>query len=295
MGCDGCSGSVYLYQNSPYSPHSRIQIFMQVQYKAVVDWDNSLVDVGFVSSNGGTYTVGLASCAIKITAGAPNANTGRFILGSKIINAADGSEYRQTSSGVWSPITPAGTLVLPDSITDSTTTTTTSFALIISALTTGIAQKITAAALTTGAIFEAIATAATLTTGRYFKANDGSVDVWGIGANGHIHSNQATPPTVAVGTANGITAASIGAGSSDTAGTITTTGTNNNSGDSLLVVTFNKTYTTAPKSVHVFGTNTSGAKSQVFASVITASAFTVDIPASASAGATPSFSYIVIA
>lgn len=167
--------------------------------------------------------------------------------------------------------------------------------LTASALTSGIADSVAVPALTTGIARKTTAAAATLTTGRYESYNDGALEVFGVGANGHLHSNQTTAPTISVGTANGITAAAVTAGSSDTAGNITTTGTNNNAGDTLLVVTFNKTYTVAPKAIHVFGTNVSGAKSQVFASVITASAFTVDIPASATAGATPAFSYIVIA
>lgn len=196
------------------------------------------------------------------------------------------------STVVWS--TPGG-FSLPTTETDSTTTTTTSLAVVTSALTTGIAESITASAMTTGKGLVITATAATLTTGRYLSANDGALEVFGVGANGHLYSQQTTAPTIVVNTQNGITAAAVTAGSTDTAGNITTTGTNNNGGDTLLVVTFNKTYTTTPKAVIIVGTNASGAKSQVYASVVAATAFTVDIPASASAGANPTFSYFVIA
>lgn len=272
---------------------------MSANYITQAKWNKNLIDVQLTNTQGiaGSYK-GLAQFGVLIVTGAPDTTANVYLPSCIIQNSFDKTVYIMngtSASPSWTLLPTAEAFTIPNASTDSVTTTGTSFALTMSALTTGIAQKITAALVTTGAIFEAIATAATLTTGRYFKANDGALDVWGIGANGHIHSNQTTAPTIAVGTANGITAAAVTAGSTDTAGTITTTGTNNNAGDSLLVVTFNKTYTIAPKAIHVFGTNVSGAKSQVFTSTITATAFTVDIPASASAGATPSFSYIVIA
>ena len=54
-------------------------------------------------------------------------------------------------------------------------------------------------------------------------------------------------PTIAVTTQAGITAAAITAGSTDTCGTITTTGTS--SGATILDVTFGYAYAAAPKMV----------------------------------------------
>lgn len=96
---------------------------MGVQYKTVVDWDVSLVCVGFVPSNGGTYTVGLGCSAVKITTGAPAANTGKFILSAKIYNAVDGTEYRQTASGVWSLVTSEVSVSYNGTLTGQTTDT----------------------------------------------------------------------------------------------------------------------------------------------------------------------------
>jgi len=164
--------------------------------------------------------------------------------------------------------------------------------------TTGTLNVVSGTGLTTGIGQKVIATAATLTTGRYFSANDSATEVFGIGANGHIHSTvSASPPTIAVTTQNGITAAAITAGGSDTCGVITTTGTNNNGGATVLTVTFGKTYTTAPKSVMLQPLNTSAVISGTipYISSITATTFVITIPASGSSGATPSWSYLVVA
>jgi hypothetical protein len=119
--------------------------------------------------------------------------------------------------------------------------------------------------------------------------------VYTIGANGHITSNQTTAPTIVVTTQNGITAAAVTAGASDIAGQITTTGTNNNGGATVLTITFNKTYTVAPKSVVIQPLNLSGQIIFPYVSSITATTFVLTIPASASSGATPSWCYMVIA
>ncbi len=158
----------------------------------------------------------------------------------------------------------------------------------------GIA-RINGLGLTSGLGLQINGTAATLTTGRYFSANNASIEVFGIGAEGHIHTAQSTAPTIVVTQQNGITAAAITAGSADTCGAITTTGTNNNGGTTILTVTFNKTYTTAPKSVTISGANASGALVWPYISSITATTFVITIPASASSGATPSWYYQVIA
>jgi hypothetical protein len=162
--------------------------------------------------------------------------------------------------------------------------------------------RVAATATTTGLLNVARATAATLTgAGRYYSANDGDLEVFGVGANGHLHNTQTTAPGIAVTQANGISAAAITAGGSDTCGTITTTGTNDNNGTSILQVTFNKTYTAAPKAVILQALNTSAAKvatTSLFGTIIsakTATTFDITIPQDAAAGATPSWTYQVIA
>jgi hypothetical protein len=162
--------------------------------------------------------------------------------------------------------------------------------------------QVSAAATVTGVALEVLGTAATLTTGRYVSVNDAAGEVFGIGTNGHIISTvSATPPTIAVTQQNGITAAAITAGGTDTCGTITTTGTNNNGGTTVLQVTFGKTYTTAPKAVLLFPANAAGALNVaasgagVYVSDIAATTFDITIPANAAAAATPSWRYFVIA
>lgn len=217
-----------------------------------------------------------------------------------IAQTTDGGVYQNTgttSSATWTLMDTAATsLQLPEAATDATTTTGTSLALTMSALTTGKGENIIASATTTGNVYQATAAAATLTTGRYYSANDGALEVFGVGANGHLHTSQTTAPTIAVTQQNGITAAAITAGGSDVNGVITTTGTNNNGGTTILQVTFHKTYTAAPKSVILTARNASGAgPNPPFISAITATTFDITIPASASAGATPSWNYLVVA
>lgn len=279
-----------------------------IQYKQVVIWDANLIDVGFIGSEQSVYPAalrGLACSAVQIVTGAPTAVVGQWMPGAKVYNAIDSTEYIMTgttASPVWALVpTSTSAFSLPSSESDTITTTGTSLAWIMSALTTGIAQVVTAIATTTGKLYRAVAAAATLTTGRYFEANDGATNVWGIGANGHTHYTQTTAPTIAVSTANGISAAAITAGGTDVNGIITTTGTNNNGGATVLQVTFNKTYTTAPKAVLLFPRNAAAAKiaatslAGVFISAIAATTFDITIPADASAGATPSWNYLIIA
>jgi hypothetical protein len=202
---------------------------------------------------------------------------------------------------IWALMDTGLAFTLPSATTDSTTTTGTSASFVQNLVTTGIGFLQSLTALTTGIGHRVTAAAATLTTGRYFSAFDGALEVWGIGANGHVHTTQTTAPTIAVTTANGISAAAITAGSTDVCGIITTTGTNDNVGATVLTVTFNKTYTTAPKTVSVTPRNASAAKAAAtslalpYVSSITATTFVLTIPADASAGATPSFQYQVIA
>jgi hypothetical protein len=180
------------------------------------------------------------------------------------------------------------------------------FHISASATTAGTVASISGAAVIGGTILSLNATAATLTTGRYLSVNDLTAEVFGIGANGHLHSTVgAVAPTIVVTTQNGITAAAITAGGSDTCGVITTTGTNNNGGSTVLTVTFNKTYTTAPKAVFVTGANQAGQKASstagatlyggAYVSSTTATTFVLTIPADSAASATPSFYYFVIA
>lgn len=279
-----------------------------MQYFITVPYSTSLVNVECLPTIlPGNPLNGAAVRAVKITTGAPSTGetNGRFIPSATIYNAISGVLYKNAgtlASNSWAIVdTSTGGFTLPTSVTDATTTTGTSFSLIQNLITTGkgLVQSLTA--MTTGIGHQIIAAAATLTTGRYYSANDGALEVFGIGANGHIHTAQTTAPTIAVQTANGISAAAITAGASDTAGIITTTGTNNAGGDTVLRVTFNKTYTTAPKAVIITPRNASAAKAAAtslatpYVSAITATTFDLTIPSDASAGATPSFEYATIA
>ncbi len=149
---------------------------------------------------------------------------------------------------------------------------------------------------TSGLITVINATAATLTTGRYISCNDAATEVFGIGANGHVHSKvSAAPPTIAVTTQQGITAAAITAGGSDTCGIITTTGTS--TAATVLDVTFGKTYTTAPKAVVLVAANAAAAmpNTEYIVSAVSATGFTITVAAGGTYAATPSFRYLVVA
>ena len=120
--------------------------------------------------------------------------------------------------------------------------------------------------------------------------------MFGVGTNGHLISTvSGSAPSAAITSAQGITAAAIVANSTDTAGGFTTTGTQNNTADSTLTVTFGKTYTTAPKAVILTGANAAAGYLPAYISSITATTFVVGIPKGASWAATPAYSYIVIA
>lgn len=161
--------------------------------------------------------------------------------------------------------------------------------------TTGM-LAVNATGATSGLIAVINATAATLTTGRYLSCNDAATEVFGIGANGHIHSKvSAAPPTIAVTTQAGITAAAITAGGTDTCGVITTTGTS--TGATQLTVTFGKTYTTAPKTVMIAPANAAACMPNTAYLVdnITATTFRITVAAGGTYAATPSWYYQVIA
>jgi len=176
-----------------------------------------------------------------------------------------------------------------------------------SATTTGTTLSIVSTATTTGTLLNLTAAQATLSTGFYIACYDGTGNAFTVGGGGHLTSNLggATAPTIAVTTQNGITAAAVTAGSTDTCGTFTTTGTNNNGGASVITVTFNQTYTAAPKYVGLMPANQAASKASgtgsttignsAYISSITATTFVVTIPADATAEATPSWKYFVIA
>ncbi len=167
------------------------------------------------------------------------------------------------------------------------------FGITANAATSSALLSVSGTGLTSGVGVKVTATAATMTTGAYFQANDGGVNVFAVGLNGHLQSRQTTKPTIAVSQQNGITAAAITNGSTDTCGIVTTTGTNNNGGTSIIVVTFGKAYAIAP-TVILSGANASGSLIWPFVSATTTTTFTITVPASASSGATPSWYYQVI-
>lgn len=207
-----------------------------------------------------------------------------------------GGGANQTSAGiVQALIMGASTVGIGQSITTTGVYTGAGIQqLIANSATTGTIGSISATGLTTGVGLKVVATAATLTTGFYAAFNDSALNVLTVGANGHLTSNQTTAPTIVVSTQNGITAAAVTAGSTDVCGTITTTGTNNNSGNTVLTLTFNKTYTVAPKFVVWSEVNNSAGIASIF-STTTATTAVLNIVASASSGATPSWNYFVVA
>ena len=214
---------------------------------------------------------------------------GQLIAHTTSVIANGGSLLRLTSTGVDTSTTTGSLFDLSSTAGAADTKMLATFA----GNTTGIGMSVVATGTTQGVLYKATAAAATLTTGAYFQANDGGVNVFAIGLNGHIQSRQTTKPTIVVTQQNGITAAAITAGSTDTVGVITTTGTNNNGGTSILTVTFNKTYAIAPQVV-IAGANAAGSLIWPYISSTTTTTFVVTIPASASSGATPSWYYQVL-
>ena len=111
-----------------------------------------------------------------------------------------------------------------------------------------------------------------------------------------MSTRQTTKPTIAVGTQNGVTAAAVSNGSTDTAGIITTTGTSA-AGDTVFTVTFEEAYAVAPV-VQIQPLNEAAAQnaddagSGAYVSSTTTGTFVVTIPGAS--GATPSWSYLAI-
>lgn len=163
--------------------------------------------------------------------------------------------------------------------------------------TTGIISKVSVAGLTSGIGHQVVATAATLTTGRYYSANNGTTEVFGVGPNGHLISTAGSGPGILITVNQGISAVALALGSTDTCGTITSTGTQNNTADSTFTLTFGKTYTTVPKGVVVTAANASAAlaaQSGIYVASVSATAVVFGVPKSSAAGATPSWNYIII-
>jgi len=89
---------------------------MQIQYKQVVGWDSSLIDVGFLGSEQSVPTAlrGLAISAVKVTTGAPSQVAGQWAPGAQVANAIDGTVYIMngtTAAPTWEVIE-AGTIAL---------------------------------------------------------------------------------------------------------------------------------------------------------------------------------------
>lgn len=214
--------------------------------------------------------------AVEITSGGASLTTGGAV---NISNGAStaGVAVVVTSTGVMT--TTAGLLTLTGN----------------SATTASGLLRVNGLGITSGIVAQFNGTAATLTTGRYISVNDAANEVFGIGANGHIHSTASVNvPTIVVTSQAGITAAAITAGGTDTCGVITTTGTS--TGATILDVTFGKTYTTAPKGVMIAPANAAASmpNTSYFVSATSATGFTITVAAGGTYAATPSWRYIVI-
>ncbi len=108
--------------------------------------------------------------------------------------------------------------------------------------------------------------------------------------NGHIRTIQSALPTISVATQNGITAAAVSSGSTDTKGNITTTGDNNGT-NSVITVTFYKTYQIAPI-VIITAANAAGQEYTWYVTATT-SDFTINLKDGGTNSA-PSFNYHVL-
>lgn len=212
--------------------------------------------------------------AMAITSGGANLTTGGALSISNGASTA-GVAVTVTSTGVMT--TTAGLMTLTG---NSATTASGLLRVSGTGLTTGLGVQITAAA-------------ATLTTGRYISFNDGALEVLGIGANGHIHTTQTTAPTVGTN-ATGLSAVAVTAGSTDVAGTITSTGTPQSG--TVITLTFHKTYTTAPKVVVYTPANAAAGGVNTMPIVTTTATTAVFTwPAGGVYAATPSWTYLVVA
>ncbi|MFA4852661.1 MAG: hypothetical protein WC599_09105 [Bacteroidales bacterium] len=104
-----------------------------------------------------------------------------------------------------------------------------------------------------------------------------------------LSAQGATPAAITVTIQNGITAAGFTAGSTDTKGNITTTGTNIPPNNTQLTITFTNAYTVAP--IVVVTPNNNAARTATYYVTSTATAYSLFINGG---GADPSFNYMVI-
>lgn len=242
-------------------------------------------DLLSVIGNSATTSTGLvrvsatgmtSGSTVLVTGGGANMTSAGVLLNMNLGAATAGSGLDIVTTGVY-------------------TDTTGLLSIVANSATTGTLTVHSGTGITTGKIMSVVAAAATLTTGRYVSCSDGALEVFGVGADGHIHTGQTTAPTIVVTTQAGITAAAVTAGASDTCGVITTTGTS--TGATILDVTFNKTYTTAPKIVLIAPANAAASmpNTSYFVSAISATGFTITVAAGGTYAATPSWRYLVIA
>lgn len=236
-----------------------------------------------------TYAAQTTGSGILVVANALTTGKGISVTHTTSVIASGGSLLSLSSTSVDTAST-SGALL---NLSSTASTAGTQVLQTYSALTTGIGESIVVAALTTGVAIKLTATAATLTTGFYLAANDGALNVFTIGANGHLTSNQTTAPTIATNS-TGLSAVAVTAGSTDTAGTITSTGTPVSG--TVITLTFNKTYTVAPKAVIYTPANASAGGINTMPIVTTTATTAIFTwPAGGVYAATPSWTYAVIA
>lgn len=213
---------------------------------------------------------------ILVTGGGANITASGQVVDVVMGAATTGSGLRVATTGTYT-----GTVGVLEVVADSATT--------------GTVAVIGADGLTTGTILSLESTSAGFTTGDYLVASDGSVDVFSVKRNGHLSFRQSTAPTIAATTQNGITAAAITAGSTDTCGIITTTGTSS-TGDTVLTITFEEAYAIAPVVAltavnEAAAQNADDATSGSYISSTTTTTFVITIPGAS--GSTPSWNYVV--
>lgn len=226
--------------------------------------------------------------AIVIAANAATTTTG--VVSVTANGLTTGSGLLLTSSGV---IVGAGKLV--ELVASGATTATAVFDYTLAGLTTGTAFRITANALTTGSCITLVSSLAgqTAASVSYLACNNGAADVFSIGVEGHVELRQTTAPTAVVTTANGITGASLTAGSTDMCGKLEMTGTS--TGSSQVTVTFNQAFANPPRVFIAPATLSAGnPNTQWFVDAVTTTTFRVTVGPAGTYAATPQFSYWVI-
>lgn len=284
-----------------------------------VEWDGAMMDVGFLDTLGPNPFKGLAISGVKITTGAPAATVGVWAKGAQVYNVFDGVWYQMSGTTA----APAWTInsAVAGSPGGPPTAVQTNNSGVFGGnanFTYDLATDAFASGLFDGAgggqagwshagQFAFIKGGTATDFGQVY-ANNFGVQLLGSGVgevyfNGgsHIISNQAAAPTISVTTANGISAAAISTHSSDIAGVITTTGTNNAGGNSVLHITFSKVFPTGwiPRVV-ITPLNSAAAKASDASLItpvvnnVTEAGFDVVMTSDASALPTPSWSYHVI-